>query len=316
MRCSKVPCVLLLGAALGGCSGTSSPGSKDTLAEQSTAGSPLATPLSGAPRAGDGETVHAAVFEDEDASGSSLFNLYLFSGKSPAYVQYEVELQVQACMNAQGWDYVVSPIEPTRAFTTFRELRQFRLSYGYGISTQEPRIDDFSTEDLEAATDANLAIQRALDTGARAAYLQALVGDEVEGGPEGGQGSCRDSATSSVTSQIPFYMVEYADATDYFLQQLESDQRFITAVDDWSRCMEGKGFDYDNPDSVIGKLMQTYVTLGDDIDANAAFQTTEFAAALADIECASTELAETKRLVESEIVAEMVETGRLPALPG
>lgn len=252
-----------------------------------------------------------------DYPAMSLFNLYLFGGRSPAYIQYDIEVRTATCMESQGWTYLVPPVPVSSAPASFDMLKSYRAQFGYGIASGEPELDGFGNDELNAASQANLAIQRSLSDSARLRYLAALVGDEVEGQPVPTEGpvSCRAAATAAATAQVPFYESEFASAPQQFLDALAADARFVAAVAAWATCMKVDGYQVVGLDDPSGSLHEQYMSV-DNEEERAQFAVRELSMARADVKCYEDHVLVTRGLVEAEIIAEMVESGRLPPLPG
>ncbi len=249
----------------------------------------------------------------ENASAGSLLNLYLYGGRSPQLVQYDVETLTAECMRAAGWEYVVSS-PPSSSPLTFSQLKQAAATHGYGIADGSGSPLD-ADESFESSLDQNLEIQQSLSEQARGRYLAALVGDAREG-EVGSEPGCRQLAEEEAHRDVPFFDPAYSEVTFDFLEQLETDPQYSAAIGEWSACMRSRGYDFTTPDAARGSMFESFQQVDRALPAAVeAFRVGEIATATADYDCYETHVLSVRVEVEDRILAEMVDAGRLPPLP-
>jgi hypothetical protein len=166
--------------------------------------------------------------------------------------QSRVENAIQACMKAQGFDYV--PVDPVAARAAlFGSARlsdlDFAKQFGYGISTLWGHVS--------ATADPNQRIRAALSPSDRRAYDLALGGDDpgatftsaVDTGDFSKLGGCTKQATDQVFGGAQV-LSELSAKLDQLEQRIFQDQRLVRAVAKWSACMANQGFRYEQPEDI------------------------------------------------------------------
>ena len=182
-----------------------------------------------------------------------------------ALKQNQVEEIVKACMKRSGFDYVpVDPNATKAAITGASGLTddEFRRQFGYGISTVFEKVVEISQSPQSA--DPNVAYRSRLDAAGQAAFDKALTGgnsdvsvsgavDAAKAGELSGLGGCIEEGTTKVfgdaTVISALAKIEELDA------RAEADERLVKARKDWSECMKKGGFDYPDPNSVDGAIL-------------------------------------------------------------
>ena len=255
-----------------------------------------------------------------------------------ALKQTQVEELVKACMKRAGFDYVpVDPNATKAAITGTSGLTddEFRRQYGYGISTVFEKVVEISQSAKSA--DPNVVYRSHLDTASQAAFDKALTGgladvsvsgalDGARAGDLSGLGGCIEEATTAVFGDASVISalakIEELDA------RAEADDRLVKARRDWSNCMKVQGFDYPDPNSVDGKILDRLgaivgpdaaKALGEgntlsplvfggatlpayDKSALAKLQADELATAQADLDCEEKYVVDVEDKVKSEYV--------------
>lgn len=164
------------------------------------------------------------------------------------------ETEVQACMKAQGFEYVaVDPAGRRAALVSSTGLTetQFAAQFGAGITTL------FERRREHAASGPNQSIRAALDPSERAAYDRALSGDNldatlvdaVESGDFSRLGGCtaRGADTAYGGKELLTSLVAGLDEVD---ARILADPAMVQAVTAWSACMRKKGYELGSPDEV------------------------------------------------------------------
>ena len=182
-----------------------------------------------------------------------------------ALKQTQVEEHVKECMKRAGFEYI--PIDPNAtkaAITGTSGLTddEFRRQYGYGISTVFEKVVEISQSPKSA--DPNVVYRSKLDPAGQAAFDKALTGglveisvagaiDGVRAGDLSGLGGCIEEGTTAVfgdaTVVSALAKIEELDA------RAEADDRLVKARDNWSKCMKKQGFEYADPNSVDGIIL-------------------------------------------------------------
>ena len=178
------------------------------------------------------------------------------------YARQEQQVQelIAECMAQEGFEYIpaVRPI-PDGAFGDFAS-EEFARERGFGITTSFG--DEEALFGLEDDwTDPNQAIVEALSDSEREAYYETLLrppepagtetdpdtGEEVEVYDNGFGGGCSGQAFEEIYA--------YSDLEDIYEQldlesmyeRMEADPRAQAMAEDWSQCMSGRGYDYEDP---------------------------------------------------------------------
>ena len=172
--------------------------------------------------------------------------------------QSRVEAATRDCMRAQGFQY--TPIDPyAQRAKLLGNARitdeEFLQQFGYGISTLWGRGRN--------AADPNERARLALAPADRRAYDSALWGENVgasfteavDSGNFAKLGGCTRTATEKVFggSQV---LTELQGKLDELEERILQDQRMVRAIEAWSRCMAGRGFRYEEPESIDSDMFK------------------------------------------------------------
>jgi hypothetical protein len=245
---------------------------------------------------GDDEPQDQGVVELEDQLG--------FSESGVVERQTRVEGVIQACMKAQGFDYIpVDPLAQRAALTGKARMtdEEFLEQFGYGISTLFGRG--------QAESDPNDRIRRSLGPADRAAYDRILWGENpgltfseaIDSDAATELGGCTKQATEEVFGGATV-LARVQGKFDELEERITQDQRMVRAVEKWSACMADEGYRYEEPEeidtdmikrlkSIVGAGVQPGATApptrGTTYDraALAALQSEEVKIANADLAC-------------------------------
>jgi hypothetical protein len=174
--------------------------------------------------------------------------------------QSRVENEIRDCMKAQGFDYVpIDPFAQQQALTgkARQSEEDFQREFGYGISTLFGRGN--------AQSDPNDRIRASLSTADKAAYDRALYGDNpgvtfqeaVDSGDFSELGGCTKEASAAVFggTSVLSQLVSKLDQLD---EKIAEDGRMVKATENWSACMEDRGFRYEEPDAIDEDLTKRF----------------------------------------------------------
>jgi hypothetical protein len=201
---------------------------------------------------GDDEPPPQDVVELEDQLG--------FSESGVIERQTRVEGVIQACMKAQGFDYVpVDPLAQRAALTGKARMtdEEFLEQFGYGISTL------FGRGETEA--DPNDRIRKTLSPADRAAYDRTLWGENpgltfseaIDSDAATELGGCTRQATEEVFGGATV-LARIQGKFDELEERITQDQRMVRAVEKWSKCMADKGYQYDEPEEIDTDLIRRF----------------------------------------------------------
>jgi hypothetical protein len=204
---------------------------------------------------GDDEPPAQDVVELEDQLG--------FSESGVIERQTRVEGVIQACMKAQGFDYVpVDPLAQRAALTGKARMtdEEFLEQFGYGISTL------FGRGETEA--DPNDRIRRTLSPADRAAYDRTLWGENpgltfseaIDSDAATELGGCTKQATEEVFGGATV-LARIQGKFDELEERITQDQRMVRAVEKWSKCMADKGYQYDEPEEIDTDLIRRFKSI-------------------------------------------------------
>jgi hypothetical protein len=174
--------------------------------------------------------------------------------------QTRVEGVIQACMKAQGFDYVpVDPLAQRAALTGKARMTddEFLEQFGYGISTL------FGRGETEA--DPNDRIRKTLSPADRAAYDRTLWGENpgltfseaIDSDAATELGGCTRQATEEVFGGATV-LARIQGKFDELEERITQDQRMVRAVEKWSKCMADKGYQYDEPEEIDTDLIRRF----------------------------------------------------------
>jgi hypothetical protein len=198
-----------------------------------------------------------------------------FSSSGIMERQSRAEGVIRDCMQAQGFEYVpVDPFAQRAALTGKARMsdEEFLKQFGYGISTLFGRGTPTS--------DPNERFRKSLQPSDGAAYDRALYGEAVgltfaeavESGDFSELGGCTRKATESVFGGAGV-LARLVGKLDELDERIVQDQRMIKAVERWTACMEGEGFQYEEPDEIDGDLAKRFKAImgpGVQVGASAA----------------------------------------------
>jgi hypothetical protein len=193
---------------------------------------------------GDDEPQDQGVVELEDQLG--------FSESGVIERQTRVEGVIQACMKAQGFDYIpVDPLAQRAALTGKARMtdEEFLEQFGYGISTLFGRG--------QAESDPNDRIRRSLGPADRAAYDRILWGENpgltfseaIDSDAATELGGCTKQATEEVFGGATV-LARVQGKFDELEERITQDQRMVRAVEKWSACMADEGYRYEEPEEI------------------------------------------------------------------
>lgn len=180
--------------------------------------------------------------------------------------QQLIEIEVQACMQAEGFTYVPENNDGLRFFAATANqgisAADYAATEGFGISTRFDAI--FEGEiDLTEASDPNDEYLETLSEGERDAWQFALRGQPAERNEQGqiidpetgevlqggrGQqatGGCRLAAQEAIRGDLDS-LDDLADAFAELDDRIDADPRITELRREWSACMLDRGFDYDD----------------------------------------------------------------------
>lgn len=187
-----------------------------------------------------------------------------------AQEQQLIQLEVQTCMQAQGFEYV--PEANTGAAPTFLRTENVGLTpaeyaetRGFGISTA---FDELFAGEIRLTDDepsANEAHLETLSEGEAEAWLFALrgepplrdgqgrlidpeTGEVLQGqGPGRATGGCQLEAQMAVRGDLSL-LGDLSDAWDALEERIAADPRIAELGRAWTTCMLDLGFDYEDAD--------------------------------------------------------------------
>ena len=225
-----------------------------------------------------------------------------------------VEASIASCMAAAGFEYI--PIDSVTFQDAMDSLasapgvsdEEFVTQYGYGLTTLPPKVSFGAGEE-------NAAILNDLTPADQTAYTRTLLGDDFDATfvimleledlePAGG---CTKTAIEEVFTaeqlspnfQNPFDVL------------VNTDQRMVDALKNWSACMKDAGYDYEIPEDAEDELIERFDALtgsadpatltGSDKDALIELQGQERAVALVDLTCQESELRAVEEQIEQDI---------------
>ena len=158
---------------------------------------------------------------------------------------------IAACMAAAGFEYLASdPLEPGST--------AYLARYGYGIVT--PVVEGLEVQ----ADDASIAESRPSEE--RIAYEEALWGASFDPAslptdddglpiyPDFEEQGCDGRARSKLIADGPLPSAELVDVEAELTallqgldEEVRADPRVVQLEDEWSVCMKGEGYDFDDP---------------------------------------------------------------------
>ena len=191
--------------------------------------------------------------------------------------QQLIEIEVQACMQAQGFTYVPETDDDGLRFfqaTANQGISDadYAATERFGISTRFDAIFEGDI-DLTETTDPNDDHLETLSEGERDAWQFALRGQPPERNeqgqlidPETGEvlppgrgrqatGGCRLEAQEAVRGDLDV-LDDLAAAFGELDDRIDADPRITELQREWSACMLDRGFDYDDADAARADFNQ------------------------------------------------------------
>jgi hypothetical protein len=255
------------------------------------------------PQASDGSSVsiNAPATTSHSEWSSHPYTLILFAllkGRSISDIHDDEERLIVACMQKRGWDYKAVPfgtVEQSPDYSgSFSALVSYRLRYGYGVSSS-PGSDN---------PDPNAEYEASLSRAARAAFLASLVGGTESTGMD--PRSCTAESERSVRSDIPYYDPKYNAVLTEYLQLLEADSQYESAISNWSQCMKNDGYQLSTPDDANTYAVQNFGS------GTEAAHRSELALAVADVSCYQAQVLAIREAVDARLLDRLVEEGKIP----
>ncbi len=234
----------------------------DETTTTTTAPAPTITTTTIAEPAGSGLTLADFVPGFTGPFGSEL------TGAEFRELEWEAQDRIQACMAAEGFEYVPSIPGDVTGGVLGVDLsdEEFARRYGYGLSTflLESQARYGSAEDLSA--DPNAAITEAMDEAELEEYRLALYGDfpdidldtmtdeeidELIANYE--STGCLDVAYGELYGGQEL-LAELGDELEDLYTRVETDPRIAAAEEDWGACMAGRGQPFADQDEILDYL--------------------------------------------------------------
>ena len=216
----------------------------------------------------------------------------------------EIHDGTAACMQGLGWDYVapdVSELNGLKPPSTLGALREWTVSFGYGVTTQTGQPNP-----IREAIDAQYEYEAQLSEDARARYESDLNGPEGtdESAPIGAdRPGCAPQAERDAYEDVPADDKALLEVLGERLQELWASDEYVSALDGWRSCMTTQGFDFarqgDAKEAVLDRI-------GTSSDAQ-ELQAYELSVATADLACAESTLLPVAIPSEMQIVESLVD---------
>ena len=259
----------------------------------------------------------------ETTAGKSLPGIKEFGLTEEQFAQHIEKAQalIAQCMTEAGFEYIpvdVKTVEAAQARVRQEPgytRRTYKEKWGLGVTTR------FDSPVRDTGLGPNLAIWQGLSESDRAAYSRTLWGDD----PRADFVFAMDEEDFSMTGGCTRKAVEqvftpeqlrgaYVNPKD---ELVDSDPRIVKAREAWSKCMEERGYHYEeDQDEIIEEYQERLDKLldGDDpatltgsaADALRKLQEQEIAVSLADLECQIEETDDIYRKVEMEVFGQPV----------
>jgi hypothetical protein len=177
--------------------------------------------------------------------------------------QSRVEGSIQACMKAQGFDYIpVDPFAQRAALTGKARIsdEEFIKEFGYGITTFFGKGNEQS--------DPNDGIRKSLSAADRAAYDRALFGDSpgltfaeaADTDATNELGGCTRQATDQVFGGTAV-LASLQRKLDELDERVLEDQRMVKAIEKWAACMSEQGYQYEDPEEIDADLLKRFESI-------------------------------------------------------
>jgi hypothetical protein len=233
----------------------------------------------------------------------------------------ETQAKIAACMADAGFEYVpvdVKTIEAAQARVRTDPgytRRTFKEKWGLAVTTR------FDNPVRDTGLGPNLQIWKNLPPAQQDAYYQTLFGDDwnadfvftFDEEDFSSTGGCTRTGVDQVFTEEQL-QGRYVNPKDVLV---EEDERVIEAKENWSRCMNERGYEYEeDQDEIIEEYQDRFDELlgGDDpaslTGERAAelkkLQQEEIAVSLADMDCQVKYTDEIVRKVEFEVFGERI----------
>ena len=178
--------------------------------------------------------------------------------------EQKVQELIAQCMAREGFEYIpVSPPVDDFDFGTHGDVEQAR-ELGFGVSTLFDRTEPPSSDDDDDWVDPNEEIVESLSESERDAYNETLHGTvfwsggagfdgdrpaEVDGS-DGSEGCSGQALAEVFAVEEQLELLEQLDL-ESLAERIAADPRLAESYTDWSRCMAGRGYDYENPEALL-----------------------------------------------------------------
>jgi len=195
------------------------------------------------------------------------------------------ELEMQRCMNEQGFEY--TPVDHSADFADGASLfltdpaieigsLEYAETYGLGISTLvDEQIDQRArlTAADSGVQDPNPAYRASLPEAAQLAYDIALEGPEDASrfAPGGCTAEVLEAVDMDVFVRFGAFMVEFPDYAQDVAARVEADPRVLTLSDDYARCMADDGYSFANQAEMYQSIIVEWSPLQAEIFGDAPF---------------------------------------------
>lgn len=179
--------------------------------------------------------------------------------------QQRVQELVAECMAQEGFEYVPAAAPQSDFFYSDPFDADFAREHGFGITTSFDMAGKALHGSIAGAdwSDPNSEIVDALSESERAAYHETLYGEassvgtrldpdtgEVEEFSDLGDLGCMGQAQSEVWEDDKLDVIFEQLDLDSMYERVEADPRMLAFIEDWSDCMNGRGYAYDHPESM------------------------------------------------------------------
>jgi len=233
----------------------------------------------------------------------------------------EAQAKIASCMADAGFEYVpvdVKTVEAGQARVRTEPgytRRTFKEKWGLAVTTR------FDNPVRDTGLGPNLQIWKTLPPAQQDDYFQTLFGDDwnadfvftFDEEDFSSTGGCTREAVEQVFTEEQV-QGSYVNPKDVLV---EEDERIIEAKENWSTCMQERGYEYEeDQDEIIEEYQERLEELldGDDPQSLAGeraaalqqMQQEEIAVSLADLECQVKYTDEITRAVEFEIFGERI----------
>lgn len=228
---------------------------------------------------------------------------------------------IAACMTEAGFEYIpvdVKTIEAAQAKVRKDPgytRRSYKEKWGLGVTTR------FDSPVRDTGLGPNLDVWKSLPEPDRAAYSRTLWGDDpradfvfaMDEEDFSGTGGCTRKAVAQVFTPDQLRGA-YVNPKDVLV---DSDPRIVKATENWSKCMQERGYEYEeDQDEIIEEYQERLDKLldGDDpatltgpgAEALRKLQEQEIAVSLADLDCQIKHTDDIYRKVEIEVFGQPV----------